>query len=96
MSESKLSKHKLNYEKTPILKIKKGKAQKEKTMSKSPKEAPIKVEKTIKVKTLVIAVSVVIALIGSFVAGMTTANSYNDKIKADAQALAEVMSKANQ
>lgn len=60
------------------------------------KEAPVKQEKTIKVKTLVIAIAVVIALIGSFVAGMTTANSYNDKIKADAQALAEVMSKANQ
>lgn len=87
---SKLDKVKLKYEDTkPKLKTKQlAKPKETKMETKSP-------EKTIKVKTLFISVGVVIGLIVSFIAGITTANAYNDKITNDAKALAEVMSKTD-
>lgn len=85
MKESKLSKVKIDYEKTP--KIKKEKENKMK------KVEEVKQEKTIKVKTLIIAISVVMLAIVSFIGGIITSNMYNTKITEDAKALSEVMLK---
>lgn len=82
MSKSELSKHKLEFEQLP--------KQKGKKMTKTTKQPE---PKTIKVKTLVIGVAVVVAIIASFIGGIITANNYNAKVTADAQELAEVISK---
>ncbi len=46
-------------------------------------EAP-KEPKVIKVKTVVVAVAMFVALVASFVSGIVFANSYNDNVKAQA------------
>lgn len=46
-------------------------------------EAP-KEPKTIQVRTVVIAASVFVALVASFVGGIIYANNYNDTVKAQA------------
>ena len=46
-------------------------------------EAP-KEPKTIKVKTVVVAVAVFVAIVASFIAGIVYANNYNDTVQAQA------------
>ena len=46
-------------------------------------EAP-KEPKVIKVKTVVVAVAVFVALVASFIAGIVYANNYNDTVQAQA------------
>lgn len=46
-------------------------------------EAP-KEPKVIKVKTVVVAVAMFVALVASFISGIVFANSYNDNVKAQA------------
>lgn len=65
--------------------------------SKVPTTTSEKSPRTIKVKTLVIAIAVVIGLIASYIGGIATANSYNDTVKAQAIELSKEFSlKENQ
>lgn len=84
---SELEKVKLEYEGTKPNKNTANKP-KEKTVKKTTTPAP---EKTIKVKTLIIAIAVIVGLIASFIGGIATANAYNDKVTNDAKALAETL-----
>lgn len=84
---SELEKVKLGYEDTKP-KQQKANKPKEKTVKKTTTPAP---EKTIKVKTLIIAIAVIIGFIASFIGGIVTANGYNDKVTNDAKALAETL-----
>lgn len=53
--------------------------------------------RTIKVKTLVIAVAVIVGFVASFLGGIATAHSYNATVKAQAVELSkEFASKENQ
>lgn len=56
-------------------------------------EAEVKQPRTIKVKTLIIAICVVVGLIASFYAGIVAANHYNDGIKAEVSARVSELSK---
>lgn len=53
-------------------------------MAKVKSESKSKTPKTIKVSTLVLGITVVVAMALSFVAGTMYANNYNDTVKAEA------------
>ena len=56
------------------------------------KQTPVqepKAPKTIKVKTLVVSVAVLLGMIASFIAGTVVANNYNSTVKARALELAK-------
>ena len=55
-------------------------------------EAP-KEPKVIKVKTVVVAVCVFVALVASFVAGIVYANNYNDTVQAQAIELSKQLNR---
>ena len=53
-------------------------------MSKNTTTKQTKEPKTIKVRTVVISMAVIIGLIASFIGGIVYANNYNDTVKAQA------------
>ena len=55
------------------------------------KKTTAKQPKTIKVKTVVISVAVLIALVASFFGGVAVANGYNDTVDAKAHQKAEAI-----
>ena len=55
-------------------------------------EAP-KEPKTIKVKTVVVAVAVFVAIVVSFIAGIVYANNYNDTVQAQAIELSKQLNR---
>lgn len=55
----------------------------------------VKQPRTIKVSTVIIAVVILLALIGSFISGIYVSNHYNSQVKAQATELAKEL-KANE
>lgn len=53
-------------------------------MAKSKSDKPAKQPKTIKVSTLALGITVLLALVASFIAGTVYANNYNDTVRAEA------------
>lgn len=53
-------------------------------MAKPKSDKPAKQPKTIKVSTLALAATVLLAMVASFIAGTVYANNYNDTVRAEA------------